>query len=285
MKRCFALIVAGTMLAATAPKPEAVVDDVTVESPPEGAVNLLPRGDLEQSREDEESPAGWQRVDGLVYRWRRDAQHGRYIHIDTDVAQRQAYEWWIRRFVRGEALSAAPVKTPTTPPKYDTIAGLDGGFYWSDYMPVKPGGAYKVYVDARGPKAKVFIRGYDKILPLSFADETPAVQQVFRRAKGEPETDAKGKPVRYRRRYAYQSWFAVGGSDEWKTYTHVMPRHPNGREITENVRYIRITLYPYWPPGEYDFDNIRVVEVKDDDPRRGKPEAEEADLEEGKVVR
>ena len=32
-----------------------------------------------------------------------------------------------------------PKKLPTTPPKYDTLAGLDGVWYWSDFIEIEKG--------------------------------------------------------------------------------------------------------------------------------------------------
>lgn len=249
--------------------------------------NLMANGDFEQAGDTHDSPRHWQSIDRLVFYWQSDPSmpsRGKVIRIDTDVDQKQAYAWWVKRYIRNASLSDAPQKIATTGPKYDTIAGLDGGFYWSDFIRIKPGRAYKVLIDARGPSSKVFIRGYDTQVPLSFADESPAVQEIFREAKGEPSLDAKGKPLKYRLRYRYTTWFPVGGSDQWQTYTHDRPRHPTGRELTENVRFIRIALYPYWPPGEYWYDNVRVYEV-DPLPDGGKPAADEADFEEGKVVK
>ena len=261
---------------------EALVARVPVEGE-----NLIRNGTFDRPNKTEDGPAHWAEVDNLVYFWTHDPEapkRKRVIHINTDVLQSQAYAWWVRRYVNGEPLRNAPKRIPPHDPGYDTIAGLDGGFYASDFIPVKEGGAYRVYIDAKGPKAKVFIRGYEKKVPLSFADEQPATQQVFRRARGEPERDRKGRPVKYRLRYRYQTWFTVGGSDEWETYTHAKPRHPNSREITEDVRYIRIQIYPYWPRGDYWFDNVHVVEVEPD-AEQASPEADEADVEERKVVR
>ncbi len=257
---------------------------------PAHAVNLLPNGDLDEPNDAGDGPAHWQSPDALVVHWIQEEGRGRVITIDTDVYQRQAYDWWIERYLRGAALDYAPKRRPTSGAKYDTIAGLDGGFYWSDPIAVKAGGAYRVYVDAKGPKAKVFIRGYVNEPTVSFGDEAPAVQQIFRQARGEPDKDADGRPVRYRLRYSYTTWFAVGGSDEWTTYTHFQPRHPNNREITEDVRWIRIMLYPYWPPATYQFDNIRVVEVSPEEDRsrgniRPLEGGDKADLEEGKTIR
>jgi len=260
---------------------------VEKDQAPDAKANLLPNGDFETPAADGTHPVHWQQVDNLVFFWTRDPeapQRGKVIKIDTDVYQKQAYPWWIDRFVHGKPLSQAPTKTPTSGPKYDTIGGLDGGWYWSDFIEVTKGGAYKVYVDVKGPGCLVFMRGYEKKVPLSFGDEEPAAQQQFRQARGDPLTDANGRPIKYRLRYLYTTKFAAGGSDQWQTYTHIKPRHPNSRDITEKVRYIRIMLYPFWPAATYWFDNVRVVEVKPD-AGQARPKAEEADLEEGKVVR
>ncbi len=259
-------------------------DNVTIESPPPGSVNLLKNGDFETPNADKNGPANWQPVDNLVYHWHRDADtaHGRTIRIETDIAQSDAYAWWKKLFQEHGKLADAPAKVHDE--SYNSVAGLDGGFYASDLIAIKAGAAYKVYIDAKGPVAKVFIRGYEKEVPLSFGDEQPAVQEMFAVARGESTLTKEGKARKHRLRYAYQTWFAVGGADSWKTYTHKQPRHPNGRELTEDVRWIRIQIYPYWPPATYEFDNVKVVEVAPL-PGKGRPEAAEADFEEGKVVK
>ncbi len=273
--------------APAAGRPSAGTPEKVLDEPPKDGRNLIPNGGLDEPNKTKDGPAHWQSIDNLIWFWSTDPdapQRGKVLKIDTDVNQSQAYAWWVQRYLKGAAAGAAPSKVPTVEPKYDTIAGLDGGFFWSDYIPVKPGGAYKVYLDAKGGGAKIFIRGYEKKVPLFFADEAPAVQGHFRKVRGEPQVNARGRPIRYYPRYVYTTWFAVGGSQQWKTYTHNKPRHPNSREITENVRWVRIMIYPYWPPGQYWFDNVRVVEV-DPDTGQAKPDADEADLEEGKVVR
>ena len=239
--------------------------DITIGQPPADAVNLIRNGGYEEPNDGQTGPRYWQDVDNLVFHWTTDPaapERGKVIRIDTDVNESQAYAWWADHFVRGVPLAKAPTKAPTHPPKYDTIAGLDGGFYASDFIPVKTGAAYKVYIDAKGPVAQVFIFGYADNMPLSFGDEQPATQQVFRKARRDPLLDERGRPLKYRLRYQYRTWFAIGGSNEWQSYTHTMPRRPNSDELTENVRYIRIQIYAFWPPGDYWFDNVRVVEAK-----------------------
>lgn len=280
---------AGAAQAARPPKPVAAAEQ-TVEKAdaPDPKANLLPNGDFETPAADDPTrPDRWQAVDNLVFFWTTDPdapERGKVIKIDTDVYQSQAYKWWVERFVRGKPPADAPARQPTSGPKYDTIGGLDGGWYWSDFIEIKKGAAYKVYVDAKGPACLVFVRGYEKKVPISFGDEAPAVQEQFRRARGEPMNDAGGRPIKYRLRYIYTAKFPAGGSDTWQTYTHTKPRHPTSRDLTENVRYLRICLYPFWPATTYWFDNVRVVEVEPD-AAQAKPEAEKADLEEGKVVR
>jgi hypothetical protein len=241
--------------------------DITIADPPQRAANLMPNSGFEESNAAGTAPAGWQEPDNLVATWTTDPEapdRGKVIRIDTDVNQGQAYAWWADHFVRGVPLAKAPAKAPTHEPKYDTIAGLDGGFYSSGLIPIKPGKTYRVFVDAKGGIAKVFLFGYEESVPVSFGDEQPATQQVFRKARHDPELDARGRPIKYRLRYQYRSWFAVGGSNEWHTYTHKAPRHPTNSELTENVRFLRIQIYPYWPPGVYWFDNVRVYEAEDD---------------------
>ena len=37
--------------------------------------------------------------------------------------------------------------------------------------------------------------------------------------------------------------------DNWYRYSY-----------TPKVKWVRVLLYPYWPPGEYFVDNVRLVE-------------------------
>lgn len=286
-----AMIVAGLLLALPSagfaqrekrPPPGAYAAE---RQPADNALNLLPNGDFDTPSEDGTHPAHWQRVDNLVFHYVEapDApDRGRVMKIDTDVGQKQAYKWWIDHFIHDKPLSEAP--DPKRGTRYGSIGGLDGGWYWSDYIEIDPDKAVRVYVDAKGPGAKVFVRGYEEKYPVTFADEEAAVQEVFRDARGEPKVDENGRLIRFRPRYRYQTWFAVGGTDDWRTYTHRKPRHPAGRDITEDVRYIRIMIYPYWPAATYWFDNVRVYEVDPED-NMGRPDADEADYEEGKAVR
>ena len=277
---CSASIQAGDK----APKPVSK-KAVTAKAPPD-AENLLKNGDFELPNKTKDGPLWWQPMDNLVYHWTTDPKapdRGKVLRIDTSVDESYAYGWWIGRYLHEAPLADAPSKVEGS--GFSHLGGNTGGFCWSShFIPVKKGGAYKVFVDAKGPGCKVIVRGYEEVMPVFFGDEQPLVQQRFREARGDPTHDENGRPIRYRLRYRYQRWFAAGGSDEWKTYTHNKPCHPNSREITEDVAFIRIMLYPYWTPADYWFDNIRVIEVEPD-LDQAKPPADEADVEEGKVVK
>jgi hypothetical protein len=265
--------------------PTSPAGDITIESPPAGAVNLLRNGDFEEANESGDGPAHWQRIDKLVFYWVKspDPKHNHVLHIETDVGEGQAYDWWKKLIVHNAPLSEVPAKIHDA--SYGSVAGLDGGFYASDWFPIKKGAAYKVYIDAKGPGAKIMFRGYDKQVPLSFADEQPAIQEQFRLERGEANFTKEGKSRKYRLRYSYQRWFAAGGSEEWKTYTHFKPISPTGRELTENVRWGRIQIYPYWPPATYEFDNVVVIEVPPVANNGNPDNIDPADIEEGKIVK
>ncbi len=51
----------------------------------------------------------------------------------------------------------------------------------------------------------------------------------------------------------------VGASRGWKTLSRrEKPFSPT--KYTPKVKYVRVLLYPFWPPGEYYVDNVRLVE-------------------------
>src|SRR5262245_14307433 len=113
-----------------------------------GAKNLVPNGDFEGGTD---TPTGWQKIDGLTTFWVNDpdGKRGKVIKFDTDVLQEQGYEWWVK-IADGAKAKDAPKKKPTTPPKYDTLAGLDGVWYWSDYFPHDKGKGYRLTHDVKG---------------------------------------------------------------------------------------------------------------------------------------
>ncbi|MGE0610378.1 MAG: hypothetical protein AB7O62_25035, partial [Pirellulales bacterium] len=115
--------------------------------------NLIANGDFEEG---EDGPAHWQTIDGLSSFWVDDPEgkRGKVLKLDTDVAQKQAYDWWTRLVKEDVTAKAAPSKQPTVEPKYDTLAGLDGVWFWSDPVEIKKGKQYWLTVDVKGPGMK-----------------------------------------------------------------------------------------------------------------------------------
>ena len=135
-------------------KPDPLADDSWQERK-----NLCRNGGFELGDGD---PENWERVDGLCTFWIDDPfGDSKVITIDTDVNLDQ-YEAWLKRFQNGAPASAAPKKTPTRPPKYDTVGGITGAHLYSDPIPIRQGIAYRCDLLLRGPggNTKCFVKGY-----------------------------------------------------------------------------------------------------------------------------
>lgn len=211
------------------------------ESPPEkpsdaAKPNLLVNGDFEEG---DKQPVGWDRPDGLSTFWVPGGpKPGKCIKIDTDIYLDEWKKW------QEEAKSStgpAPRKTPTTGNKYDTVAGTHGVHYYSDWLDVKPGTAYRLSVDCKGRAiyggavdffAKVFVKGYD----------------LFKDAQGREQW-----------REVWNSYVACRTRTEGKQWEH-FSKVFNPTERTPNVKRMRVILYAYWPPDVYFFDNVRLTE-------------------------
>jgi hypothetical protein len=248
--------------------------------------NTVPNGNFEEGTS---SPAHWQTVDGLTafYVTDPDPKHKKCVKFDTDVLQSQGYEWWAR-FTRAEAVRAtfrtvgqpvwaagilppraadAPKKLPTVEPKYDTLAGNDGVWYWSDFFPVERGKAYWLSLDAKGAGMMCWLVGYpDKYEPY-FGSEAKALIGYLKEEKlpmNEPQKRNREPVIA---KYVYRGQLTVGASKEWQTFSR-KEKLFRPTAVTPEVKYCRILLLPFWPPGEYYVDNVRLVEVPDPDARK-----------------
>jgi hypothetical protein len=192
--------------------------------------DLAPNGGFEQGAK---SPAGWDRIDGLTTFWSPGGVAGKCLKINTDVYHD---EWVAWRKKHGEGASAedAPKPTPTSGPKYDTVAGIYGVKYDSKPIPVTPGKAYKISIQYKGRSTdfffpKLFIRGWAEV--------------------------AGEKRVVYD---AYLALRCVEGPGEWKRGVRIceIPTDTQAR-----VEYVVLKIYAYWPPGTYYFDNVSMKQV------------------------
>ncbi len=217
--------------------------------------NLLPNGSFEQGRY---WPSAWEPVDGLTTFWAAGGTDGeRCLRVFTDVLEVQ---WQQRALaVRAAVAEAArvsggnpqaletnpvpppPERVPTAPPYYDTVAGLHGVHYRSDYVECRPGAVYRVCIDARcetGCAPKLFVKG--------FFDQ---------------EVQTEDGP-RLIRRDAYRAPMTLDPCDAtWRRYARLF--HPSRSQSTLDgeplaATHLQVQLYAYWKPGDYFFDNVRL---------------------------
>ncbi len=220
--------------------------------------NLIPNGDFEKGKD---TPDGWQTIDGLSsFRVDDpDGKRGKVLKLDTDVLQSQAYEWWAKTLENAEP-KEAPEKHRTAEPKYDTLAGLDGVWFWSDFIPVERGKSYWLTVDVKGPGMKVFMRGYPGKESTAFGADEAAFQGWLIDRAGKFKNE-RGR-TKFKQKYIWSAWMPAGGSDQWQTYSRrEMPFSPTNN--TPTVKFVRVMIYPYWPPATYYVDNIKLFEVAD----------------------
>lgn len=209
--------------------------------------NLLPNGSFEQGRY---WPAGWDPVDRLGTFWVKGGTRGeRCVRLYTNVLDTQWNTWHekvlahVKRLEQRtdgkpqslprNPLPPPPAKKPTSPPYYDTVAGMHGIHYRSRLVKVKPRAIYRVSVDARverGGDPKVFTKGFFH-------------HRGLRRNAGRAPmtlTDCGEKWQRYAR---------IFHPSDWKSTL-------NDRPITPEL--LQVQLYAYWPVGDYFFDNVRL---------------------------
>jgi hypothetical protein len=257
-----ATLVAGLTLMALAAEPD------KPKPTDKSAANLVPNGDFEAG---DVTPKGWQTVDGLSSFWVKDddPKHGKVIKLDTDVYQSQGYDWWMK-IAKGGSPKDAPKKTPTVGEKYDTLAGNDGVWFWSDFIPVEKGKAYWLTIDAKGPAMLAWLFGYPEKTSADFGADEGAFQEVLQaKLTGKPKDTSRGHEM-FIHKYVWKGQMALGGSDEWKTYSRrKMPFRPTAN--TPNVKYVRVMILPTWPPGVYYIDNVRLTEIEE---KRGEVKAE-----------
>lgn len=220
-----------------------------------GAENLLPNGDFEKGTH---TPVGWQTVDGLSSFWVKDPdpKHGKVLRFETGILQSQAYEWW-EKILHGALPQDAPVRKPYHGEGYDTLAGLDGVWFYSDAIPIEPGAAYWLTLDVKGPgEIMTWLLGYAEKPDLTFGKDALAFRGWLGDKAGTRD------PVRGHKRllneYDWKGQLKAGPSPHWKTFSRrEKPFRPT--KNTPQIRYVRVLLLAYWPPGEYYVDNVRLT--------------------------
>ncbi len=208
-----------------------------------GGKNLIENGDFE--RGGRRGPAGWQLPDGLTSFWvNAPGRKGKCIKINTDVlvSQFRAREDEMEAAEKaGRKPPPPPRRLPTRPPKYDTVAGLDGVHFGCHPISIQPGKYFLLEADVRvegTASPKIWVKGYGTV---------------------------KSRNLTRERVLWKKSLNCEGASSEWKTFRMVFPRNT---AIPEKVSKLRLYLYPFWPPAVYYFDNVRLVEITEEDVER-----------------
>jgi hypothetical protein len=216
--------------------------------------NLVANGDFEAGQA---TPDAWQPIDGLTTFWTEgESPAGKCLRVDTDVYHDQ-WVAWKKQIKAGATADEAPTKTPTSGPKYNTVAGIYGVAYFSEPIPVQPEKSYKVEVDYRGRSSlgggveffpKLFIRGYGEV-------------------GGE-------------KRVVYDAYLALRcqtDGDKWEHAVRIITIPTDTPASTAGeadghapVEFVRIMLYAYWPPGTYWFDNVSLKAVAEELPAEGR---------------
>jgi len=211
-------------------KPVAVATPEADAKVPTVGPELVANGGFEKGAR---SPTGWDRVDGLTTFWSGGGVSGKCLKINTDVLQD---EWaaWRKKHADGARAADAPDPTPTSGPKYDTVAATHGIKYDSKPIPVAPGKAYKVSIRYKGKSTdffflKLFIRGWAKV-----AGDMRVVYD------------------------AYLALRCVEGSGKWKRGVRILEIPA---DTQAPVEYVVMKIYAYWPPGTYYFDDVSMKRV------------------------
>ena len=241
--------------------------------------------------------AGWARPDNVSTKLVPDPRAGRkgkVLKIFTDLDREKWLEY--QRDLRlGKADPKSPPAIGTVADKYATVAALEGVHYRSEWIDAKGGQGkgtpnakhrvggtrrYWLVADMKGRTGGIF---FPKIFVKGFADFTAladAISEVslneLKMTAGEfaklpadkrkqlIKEDAQQHPDRHRRE-VYR-WYLACRNEQgaWKHYAAAFP--PRGG-LPGNVRWLRIEVYAYWPPGAFLFDEVHMYR----DPRQKAP--------------
>jgi hypothetical protein len=225
---------------------------------------------------------GWDRPDNVSTFIEPMAGRGKILRIRTDL-ERNAWLAYRRQLMFGEADPANPPEIATDT-SYGSVAGLEGVHYASHWIEARPGQRYWLTIDFRGKSGdgqfpRIFVKGFRKTehamdglgeTSLKELGITPAEFAALPSKKRDEliAADARKHPMRYVRE-CYRWYLACRENPgRWRHYAAPFP--PRGG-LPENVEYLQIQIYAYWPPATYLFDNCFLYP----DPRQEEPVAEE----------
>ncbi|MBS3733408.1 MAG: hypothetical protein KGY99_00580 [Phycisphaerae bacterium] len=248
-----------------------IVEDVTGRdewAPPEMGAEPVPEGLGEPVNANggfERGSTGWETPDNLAtFIEAGGDDRGNILRLRTDLAR----EPWLA-YRRALRLGKADPSDPPTVPRdtsYGSVAGLEGVHFRSTFIRARPGRRYWLTVDRKGPKgAKVFVKGFRATphardgLPESTLAELGLTPREFAELPPEKrqkliDADAAKHPKRYLRE-CYRWYLNCAEADGW---THFAAPFPPRGTLGEDVEWLQIQVYAYWPPDEYRWDNVHL---------------------------
>ncbi len=221
--------------------------------------------------------AGWEAPDNVATFIEAGPDgRGQVLRIRTDLA-REPWLAYRRQLRAGQADPAEPPEIATDT-SYASLAATDGVHFASEWIAAAPGARYWLTADCRAGSSgaffpKIFVKGFADAadqadaLPQRSMDERGLSPDDFAAMPADQRAeliadDASEHPERYRReRYR---WYLSCRSeaDQWSHFAAPFP--PRGG-LPEDVDWLQIQIYCYWPAGEYLWDNVHLYADPDQD--------------------
>ena len=251
-----------------------IVEDLTGQtlwSPPEQGIVAEPDtfGDpLNSAGDFDHAEQGWTPADDVaIFYEAGEEDRGAVLRIRTDL-ERQPYLDYLQRLRLGQ-LDAGDPPQIARDTSYGSLAGIEGVHVRSHWIPATPGQQYWLVADVKCQAnqtffPRIFVKGFldapelaDGLHETSLREMqmTPADFAELPEARRREliAQDAGDHPERYRRQ-CYETYLACrNDSGEWRHFA--MPIPPRGG-LPDNVQWLRIDIFCYWPPGEYLIDNV-----------------------------
>jgi len=217
------------------------------EKPKNLGDEIIKNGDFETGKD---APEAWDEPNDLTVYWCANPDgKGKVLKFDSAVLEEEVKARNEEMKKPKEERPKAKQKTePTDAQKYGTIAASYGAQIWSDYFPLKAGQSYLLTVRYKSgsPAAKVFIKGY-----AEFGEERRIVYKAH--LPVDPKKEDLNKWVEY-----------------WMVFT------PRASNPNNEVKWGKVELMVYWPPGVAYFDDISVRPVLEEKKPDGeKPKKED----------
>ncbi|KKO03677.1 hypothetical protein LCGC14_0096050 [marine sediment metagenome] len=225
----------------------------------------------------DDGQTGWDVADNVaVFYEAGPDDRGKVLRVRTDL-KRLPYLDYRRALAQGDADRANP-PTIEADTSYESLGGLEGVHVRSTWIKAASGRRYWLTADVKsiagkGAIPRIFVKGFldapaDGLHELSLR-ERDLTPETFAALPEDDRTklikaDTAAHPERYRRE-CYRWYLACRSqTDDWEHFAAPFP--PRGG-LPDNVQWLRIDIFCYWPPGQTLLDNVHLYA----DPRQTDP--------------